>query len=152
MVYWPNWIHFWKLFLEEYRITATGTRAHSKNVILNTRTRSLPLKKTCKRNTTITDGLRLPVIVLLIENYFLLNVLITEKFYPFSYCSRNTLSLIEVLVEYLCQFFSLLTKHFYQLFYCSQRIIFLISFISPITSLIDYLRNTSEHFGTLLCY
>lgn len=39
------------------------------------------------------------------ENYFLLNVLITENFYQFSYCSWNTLSLIEVLVEYLCQFF-----------------------------------------------
>lgn len=39
------------------------------------------------------------------QNYFLLNVLITENFYQFSYCSWNTLSLIEVLVEYLCQFF-----------------------------------------------
>ena len=112
MVYWPNWIHCWKLFLEEY----SGTRAHSKNVILNTRTRSLPLKKTCKRNTTVTDGLRLPIIVMLMENFFLLNVLITENFYQFSYCSWNTLSLIEVLVEYLCPFFHYLRNTFISYF------------------------------------
>ena len=152
MVYWPNWIHCWKLFLEEYRITATGTRAHSKNVILNTRTRSRPLKKTCKRNTTITDGLLLLVIVLLMENYFLLNVLITENFYQFFVLFMEYFITHWSTCGILMSVFSLLTKHFYQLFYCSQRIIFLILFISPIISLIDYLRNTSEHFGTLLCY
>ena len=79
------------------------------------------------------------------ENYFLLNVLITENFYQFSYCSWNTLSLIEVLVEYLCQFFHYLLNTFISYFTVRRGLYSLYYLYHPLYhSLTTYgtLRNT----------